>query len=123
MCLFIAMKEGMPCPCCESGMKSHQWATLSGSVGDYLLSTEVSCVKAPQAQALRGMLRICGLMRIRVVNGVQRAIKQGTVIEVVVMCEARLPLFTSRYVRHTVLHFYELGGWACDVGPAPPLQK
>ena len=55
MCLFIAMKEGMPCPCCESGMKSHQWATLSGSVGDYLLSTEVSCVKAPQAQALRGM--------------------------------------------------------------------
>ena len=123
ICVYTAMHESVPCPCCESSMKSHQWASLSGSLGDYIVSTDVSGVKRPQAEALCGMLRVCGLLRMRVVDPQQRTVKQETVIEVLVMCEARLPLYTCRFVRHQLLHFYELGGWACSVGPAPPLQK
>ena len=113
----------MPCPHCTPSMKSHQWALLSGALGDYLLSSTVSGVWQGQSEALRGVMRICGLMRVRVVDKFQQSIKQSTVVEVLTMCEARLPLYTCRYVRHSMLHFYELGGWADDVGPAGPLQK
>ena len=94
-----------------------------GALGDYLLSPEVSFIAGPQSEALRGILRICVLMRAKVVDKKQQAIKQQNVIKVLVQCEARLPLYTCRFVRHSLLHFYEVGGWADDVGPAPPLQK
>jgi hypothetical protein len=40
-----------------------------------------------------------------------------------VKCEARLPLFTCTMVRHTLLHFYAVGGWADDLAVGPVLQK
>ena len=104
-------------------MKSHQWAMFSGALGDYLLSSEVSGIKKPQSEALRGILRICGLIRVRVVDKDQQAIKQMTVAEILTMCEARLPLFSARWTRHSVIHFYEKGGWADEIGPSGPLQK
>ena len=104
-------------------MKTHQWAMFCGALGDYLLSPEVSFIARPQSEALRGIMRICGLIRAKVVDKKQQALKQENVVNVLVMCEARLPLYTCRFVRHGLLHFYEAGGWADDVGPAPPVQK
>jgi hypothetical protein len=119
----VALHETVPCPCCNPSMKTHQWAMFCGALGDYLLSTSVSGIAGPQSEAMRGVLVICGLMRAKVVDKQQQAIKQQTVIRVLVLCEARLPIYTCRYVRHGLLHFYEIGGWADDLGPGPPLQK
>ena len=78
MVVFIALHDTVPCPHCESSMKSYQWSMLSGSLGDYLLSVAVSGVCRPQSEALRGVLRVCGLIRMRIVDRNQRAIKQAS---------------------------------------------
>lgn len=38
---------------------------FSGAFGDYLLDPEVSGIAAPQAEALRGIMRVCGLIRVK----------------------------------------------------------
>ena len=121
--LHSGLHEGVPCPCCTPSMKSHQWAMFSGALGDYILSTEVSGIKRPQSEAMQGMLRVCGLIRVRAVDKSQQAEKQRSVVEIMTMCEARLPLFTAKWTRHSVIHFYEKMGWADEIGPSGPLQK
>jgi hypothetical protein len=121
--LLLALHEKVPCPCCTTSLKTHQWSQLTGALGDYLLSPGVSGIAYPQSQAMRGVLRITGMMMAKVVDKKMRAIKQSFVVKVLVMCEARLPLYTCRIVRHSLLEFYEKGGWADAVGPGPPMQK
>jgi hypothetical protein len=96
---------------------------LSGALGHHLWSTEVSGVEPPQAEAMQGVMRFCGMIRTRKVDPTQQAIKQRFVVEVIVMCESRLPLYACTIVRHVALHFYEVGGWADDLAVAPPLAK
>lgn len=121
---YVALKTTVPCPHCGlSGFKSYHWHLLSGGLGVYLCSTAVSGVEAPQSEAMQGVMRICGMIRTKIVDPTQQAIKQCFVVEVVVMCEMRLPLFTCTIVRHIVLHFYEIGGWVDDIAVAPPLSK
>lgn len=124
LCNCIALKDTVPCPHCGlKGLKSSHWHLLSGALGVHLWSTEVSGVDEPQAEAMQGVLRICGMIRTKVVDLSQQAIKQRFVVEVMTMCESRLPLFSCTIVRHIVLHFYEVGGWADDLAVAPPISK
>ena len=123
MFMLLALHETVPCPHCTGSLKSHQWHMFAGALGDYLLSPEVSDIAPLQSEALRGIMRICGLMRAKVVDKKQQAVKQASVVTILVKCECRLPLYTCRIVRHTLLHFYEIGGWADDIGTAPSLQK
>ena len=96
---------------------------FSGAFGDYLLDPEVSGIEAPQAEALRGVMRVCGLIRVKGVKKSEQRIKLRLVVQVITMSESRLPLSSCRFVRHELLCFYRDGGWADAIGPGPPLQK
>lgn len=114
----------MPCPHCTLvGFKSYYWHVLTGALGMHLLSPEVSGIAGPQSEAMCGILKICGYIRKRVVDKSRQTMKQAFVVETLVRCESRLPVFTITIVRHLVLHFYEVGGWADDLGVAPTLSK
>ena len=96
---------------------------LSGALGEHLLCPEVSGIKAPQATAMCGILRIIGMQRLKVTAPSEAPVKQTYVVETLVRCEIHLPLFTCTMVRHLLLHFYAEGGWADDLGVAPGISK
>ena len=94
---------------------------MAGVVGVYLMG--LCGLKAPQLAAVQGVMTVCGMIRQKVVDKSQQPLKQNLVVEVMVLCEARLPLYACRMVRHLFVHFYEVGGWADDLAVAPPLAK
>ena len=55
-----------------------------------------------------GIVLICGMMRLKVADPSQRPVQYVTVVETIVKCEARLPLFTCRQVPVNSTHMYEL---------------
>ena len=114
----------LPCPHCTLvGFKSYYWHLLSGALGAHLLSSAVSGIAAPQSEALCNVLKVCGMMRLKVTDPSRQAMKQRFVVETLVMCEARLPLSTCTIVRHIMLHFYEVGGWVDELAIGPSVSK
>ena len=122
--IIVGLRTDLPCPHCGIGKwKSYYWHLLSGALGDYLLSTAVSGIEPAQSKVMCGMMRICGMIRTKIVDPTKQAVKQSFVVETIILCEARLPLYSCRIVRHVLLHFYEVGGWADDMAVAPPVAK
>ena len=124
--VHAALNTAVPCPHCKNGYSSftsYHWHQLCGGLGVHLMSPAISGIKTPQAEALCGLLRLCGMMRLKVVDPNQRPLKQTHAVEVLVMCEARLPLFMCRMTRHLPLHFWAKGGWAEDLAVATGMQK
>ena len=70
-----------------------------------------------------GVMRICGMMRLKVVAPTEQPVKQTFVVETIVKCETWLPLGSATLVRHLVLHFYEVGGWADDLAVTHGISK
>lgn len=120
------MNASVPCPHCPAAaleFTSHDWIQLTGALGAHLLSTEISGIRFHQSQAMCGVLRICGMMRLKVVAPSEQPIKQKFVVEIIVQCETWLPLGSATQVRHLVLHFYQVGGWADDLAVTPGISK
>lgn len=115
-------RDKPPCPATEiSRFKSHHWHMLTGALA--VRCVELSEMAPPQAEATRRYFKVLGLMRMKIVNPAARAMKQAFVIQTLVMCEARLPLYCCTMVRHCLIHFYSIGGWVDDVCPGPVLQN
>ena len=122
----IDMNRTVPCPHCSSGLvafTSYDWIQLTGTMGVHLLSSPVSGIKHHQYEAMTGVLRICGMMRLKVVAPSEQPVKQTFVVETLVMCETWLPLHSATQVRDLVLHFYQVGGWADDLAVTPGISK
>ena len=112
----------MPCPCCNtSGFKSYHFHVYAGALGVFLSS--ISGVQPKQREAFEDIFNLLGMERAKVVTPNTRARKFRHAVETHVRCEMRFPLYDSTIVAHIDLHFFEDGGWAELVGPAPPLQK
>lgn len=124
--VHIAMRGSVPCPHCSSALgafTSHDWLQLTGALGLHLLSTELSGIAHHQSEAMCDVLRFCGWMRLKVVAPSEHVVKQTAVVETLVRCETWLPLHTATMVRHLLLHFYEVGGWADDLGVTHGISK
>ena len=65
-------------------MTSHHWMQLSGALGEHLLCPEVSGIKAPQATAMCGILRIIGMQRLKVTAPSEAPVKQTYVVETLI---------------------------------------
>jgi hypothetical protein len=119
--LCQVLRDRVPSPLTQlSRFKSHHWHLLSGALGEALLA--VSEMKAPQLEAMQHWLRVCGYMRQKITNPGCRPMRHEFVCKTISRCEARLPLYVCTSMRHALLHFYDIGGWAESVA-TPSLQK
>jgi hypothetical protein len=115
------MRDRVPSPLTQqSRFKSHHWHLLCGALGEALLAQLE--MEAPQLEAMQHWLRVCGFMRHKATNPLVRPMRHEFVCKTIARCEARLPLYACTMVRHSLLHFYDVGGWAESVG-TPSLQK
>ena len=92
-----------------------------GAVGEALL--ELAGMRQPQLQAMTCFLRVCGFMLHKIEDPSLRPLRKEFVMKTIAMCEIRLPLYLCTFVRHSVVHAYDAGGWMESIGPSRPASR
>jgi hypothetical protein len=62
-------------------------------------------------------------MTMKVLDPDELAHYQRLLVLAMTLVEARLPLFSATFVKHTALHFFGPGGWVERIGPSHSLWK